>query len=323
MGGDGLPGPTDAWLTLAGAGRADLPDPARHAGQLGDVPAARAAGDRRRPGGRDERRPGGAGPGRRLVRARSTPRTASRSRRWASASTGSRSSSRSSPACGRRRPGSSTPSPASTTRSPTRRPCRSRSSRRARRSSWAAGARSAPRRWRPASPTSSTPRSPALADVPALFDRVRAACAADRPRPSRRPSPRRWCSAAAATTPRSQRRAAAIGRDVDEMRANGGVVGTPGEVGGHDRPVRRGRRVPDVPADAGPDGSAPHRTGRGRGGPAALLTKPCRALAPGCPCPNARCFRAATQSCGGRRFPLCERRSAASRRASGAALPVL
>ena len=109
MGGDGLPGPTDAWVTLAGAGRADIPDPARHAGHLGDVPPARPAGDQRGPGRRDERRPGRAGAGRRLVRGGAHRRTGSRSRRSASASTGSRSSSRSSTACGTA-PGGATPS---------------------------------------------------------------------------------------------------------------------------------------------------------------------------------------------------------------------
>ena len=42
MGGDGLPGPTDAWVTLAGLARETSRDPARHAGDRGDVPAARA-----------------------------------------------------------------------------------------------------------------------------------------------------------------------------------------------------------------------------------------------------------------------------------------
>ena len=48
----GEPGPTDAWVTLAGAGPRDLADPARHAGHLGHVPAARPAGDRGGPGRR-------------------------------------------------------------------------------------------------------------------------------------------------------------------------------------------------------------------------------------------------------------------------------
>ena len=39
---DGLPGPTDAWMTLAALARETEPHPARHAGEPGDVPAARA-----------------------------------------------------------------------------------------------------------------------------------------------------------------------------------------------------------------------------------------------------------------------------------------
>ena len=42
----GLPGPTDAWITLAGLARGHQPHPARHARHLGDVPPARAARDR-------------------------------------------------------------------------------------------------------------------------------------------------------------------------------------------------------------------------------------------------------------------------------------
>ena len=38
----GLPGPTDAWMTLAGLARETSPDPARHPGQRGDVPSTRA-----------------------------------------------------------------------------------------------------------------------------------------------------------------------------------------------------------------------------------------------------------------------------------------
>ena len=42
MGTDGLPGPTDAWITLAGLARETSHDPARHADDLGHLPAARA-----------------------------------------------------------------------------------------------------------------------------------------------------------------------------------------------------------------------------------------------------------------------------------------
>ncbi len=56
-GGDGLPGPTDAWVTLGRHRPGDLDDPSRHPGHVGDVPAPRAAGDHRRPGRRHVRRP--------------------------------------------------------------------------------------------------------------------------------------------------------------------------------------------------------------------------------------------------------------------------
>ncbi len=55
MSGDGLPGPTDSWVTLAGIAR-DHHHPAGHAGDVGDLPLPRPAGDLGRPGRRDERR---------------------------------------------------------------------------------------------------------------------------------------------------------------------------------------------------------------------------------------------------------------------------
>ena len=67
--GPGLPGPTDAWVTLAGPGPRHRAHPPRHAGHGGHLPAARAAGHRRRAGRRHVRRPGRAGPRHRLVRA--------------------------------------------------------------------------------------------------------------------------------------------------------------------------------------------------------------------------------------------------------------
>ena len=70
MGGDGLPGPTDAWVTLGRSGPRDQPDPPGHADDGGHVPAARAAGDLGRPGRPDERRPGRARHRRGLVRGR-------------------------------------------------------------------------------------------------------------------------------------------------------------------------------------------------------------------------------------------------------------
>ena len=42
FGGDGLPGPTDAWITLAGLARDTTRAAPRHARLTGDVPPARA-----------------------------------------------------------------------------------------------------------------------------------------------------------------------------------------------------------------------------------------------------------------------------------------
>ena len=70
MGGDGLPGPTDSWVTLGAIARETRAHPARHARHVRHVPAPGAA---RRPGGagrRHERGTGRARPRRRLVRRR-------------------------------------------------------------------------------------------------------------------------------------------------------------------------------------------------------------------------------------------------------------
>ena len=67
-----------------------------------------------------------------------------------------------------------------------------------------------------------------LEDIPAIYERVRAASAA-----IGRPQAPAFSAAAVLCVGRDdaevQRRAAAIGRDADEMRAGGGVVGTPAE----------------------------------------------------------------------------------------------
>jgi alkanesulfonate monooxygenase SsuD/methylene tetrahydromethanopterin reductase-like flavin-dependent oxidoreductase (luciferase family) len=66
-------------------------------------------------------------------------------------------------------------------------------------------------------------------DVPAMFDRVRTAAAE-----AGRTQPPAFSAAVVLCCGRDdaevRRRAAVIGRDVDEMRANGGAVGTPGEI---------------------------------------------------------------------------------------------
>ena len=105
MGGDGLPGPTDSWVTLGRPRARDDHDPARHDGDLGDLPLPRPAGDRGRPGRPDERRPCRARHRRRLVRRRAPgvrdPVPADRrALRPARGPAGA-----SSPACGRHREG--------------------------------------------------------------------------------------------------------------------------------------------------------------------------------------------------------------------------
>ena len=64
------PGPTDAWMTLAGLARETKRIQPRHAGEPRDVPAARRSRHRGRTGRRDVGGQGRAGPRRRLVRGR-------------------------------------------------------------------------------------------------------------------------------------------------------------------------------------------------------------------------------------------------------------
>jgi hypothetical protein len=128
----------------------DQPDPPGHPGHLGHLPAPRSAGRLGGRGRRHERGPGRArasGPGGSRP---STPPTGSPSRRWASGSSGWRSSWPSSPGCGPPRRRAVQPGGPSTTRSRTARPCPSRSSVPAHRSSSAvATGPSGPRGWPP------------------------------------------------------------------------------------------------------------------------------------------------------------------------------
>ena len=112
--------------------------------------------------------------------------------------------------------------------------CPSRCSSRARRSSSAgAGAQAHAARWRRATPPSSTCRSRRSTASPTRCDRVRAACEAIEPRPDvARVLGRAGRRVLRATTrPRSSAGPTAIGRQPDELRANGAA--------GH---ARRGRR---------------------------------------------------------------------------------
>ena len=98
--GSGAPGPTDAWATLAALAVETSTDQARHAGHGGHLPAAGAARDHRRAGGRDERRPGRVRPRHRLVRRRAPGLRHSVPAAEGAVRPTSKSSWRSSPACG-------------------------------------------------------------------------------------------------------------------------------------------------------------------------------------------------------------------------------
>ena len=131
------PGPSDAWITLAGLARDTTTSASarssrrRRSGCPGRSRSRWPASTRcRAVGSSSGSAPAGTRP--------STPRTASRSPTSGRGSTASRSSWRSSPVCGARRRVRRTRSTASTTSSPTRPHFRSRSRRAARRSSSAA-----------------------------------------------------------------------------------------------------------------------------------------------------------------------------------------
>ncbi len=171
-------------------------------------------------------------------------------------------------------------STAATTRSPIRRGCPSRCSGRTRRS-WSAGTGPGGRHgWPPGTRTSSTWGSPAWRRPAPQFGRVREACQAA----GRDPASLGYSAAQVTCCGRDEaelaRRAAAIGRDAG--RAAGRRAGRlAGRDRGPDRPVRRARRQPDVPADPGParpgpPGAAGHRGHapgpRRRGAPPTGLT---------------------------------------------------
>ena len=228
MGGAGLPGPTDAWLTLAALGRetstirlgtlvtsATFRPPALLAIQVAQADQMS--------GGRSTSASARAGS------PRSTPHTASRSPAPPSGSTGSRSRWRSSPACGRRRSVRRSRSPASTTRWPTPPRCPSPSSSRGPPILIGGNGKR---------------RTPALAaryadefNVPfgsleqnrTMFERVDAACEEI----GRDPGDVIRSSALVLCCGKDEaeiaRRAASIGREVDELRENG-LAGTPQEV---------------------------------------------------------------------------------------------
>ena len=146
------------------------------------------------------------------------------------------------------------------------------------RSSSAGAAPSARRGSRPPTRTSSTGASPRSQDTADAFDRVRAACAE-----TGRELVLSVAHAAlrrAGTTPSWPGGRPAIGRDLDELRANA-LAGTPAEVVDRIGRLRRGRRDAVLPAGAGPVRPGPPRPGR-RAGRAAARDAAARRPDPGC-----------------------------------------
>ena len=257
--------------------RRDQQDPARHAGHLGDLPVPGPARHRRRVRRRDERRPRGARHRRGLVRGRARrlrhPVPAGRG----SASTASKSNSPSSPASGRRRPARSsatqgthyqvTDSPALP--KPVQRP----------RPPVIIGGHG-PRRTPALAARYADEFNIAFSSVGAAaaqFGRVREACAAA----GRDPAALVYSAAQTVCCGKDEatlsRRAASIGRDVAELRAQ-----RPGRIAGRDRRqdrhVRRRRRaglLPPGPRPRRPRPPGRHR--RGRPAPGVTGRRPPRA----------------------------------------------
>ena len=197
---------------------------------LGDLPAARAAGDHGRPGRPDERRPGRAGPRRGLVRAgaRRVRHPVPAARRAVRPARGAARRHHRPVGDARRARPSTHDGPhypvARLAGAAQAGPGRRRADHRRRRRQAAHAHRSPP-----ATPPSSTPASSRRRTPAGCSTRCDAACARGRPRPrdAGATPPPRW-SASAATTPTLRRRAEAIGRDVDELGENG-LAGTPSE----------------------------------------------------------------------------------------------
>ena len=193
------------------------------------LPAARAAGDRRGAGRRHERRAGRARHRRRLVR-----RRASRLRHPVPADAGAVRPARGAARDHHRpvddaRRASGSRTAGATTSSPTPRRCRSRCSSPTRRSSSAATAPSARRRSRRATRRSSTCRS-RRSTCTASPSTGCSRRARTRDATRRRCAPRSRCVVCCGRDEAEfRRRADAIGREPDELRANG-AAGLPGEV---------------------------------------------------------------------------------------------
>ena len=114
---------------------------------------------------------------------------------------------------------------ASSTPSPTRPACPSRT-RPSRRSSWAAAASGVRRRWRPGTPTSTTSPSRPFEDGLPILERVRRACEEAGRDPASMITSSALVLCVGKDEAEFQRRAAAIGHDPAELRANqlGGTV---------------------------------------------------------------------------------------------------
>ena len=268
---DGRRRPARPDRRLGDAGRAgpgDQPDPARHPGDAGHVPAAGPAGDLGRPGRPDERRPGRAGHRRGLVRGGAHARTASRSRRWASGSTGSRSSSQIVTGLWSTPPGETFAFDGATTAAGLARRCPSRSRRphpdhrrRHRAEADAAAGRPVRRRVQHASP-SSRGHAP-------MYDRVRAGVRGGGPATGRWSTPPCMTTVCGRDDAEIARRAAAIGQPVEQLK-DGRAVRHPGRDRRHAGRFRRRRSQPDLPAGDGPGRPRAHRTAGCRGAAARL-----------------------------------------------------
>ena len=211
-------------------GPRDQHDPARHAGDRGDLPASRPARDQRGAGRPDERRPGRARHRRRLVRggARGVRHPVPRHRRAVRPARGAArhhhravgdADGRDFSYDGEALPG----------RRLARR-CRSRCSAKPPVHRSAAAARSGRPHWPRGTPTSSTCRSSTIERQRPQFDAGARGVRGDRARSRRRSStPTRSCSASARTRRRSPGGPRPSAATPDELRENG-LAGTPHEV---------------------------------------------------------------------------------------------
>ena len=123
------------------------------------------------------------------------------------------------------------------------------------------------------SPPSSTSRSSPLDQLTAIYDRVRAAVADAGRSPDSLTYSAAFVVCAGRDDAQVATRAAAIGREVDELRGNSPLVGTPNEIVDKLGPVRRSRCATGLPAASGHDRPRPPRSVRQRGHTAVELSR--------------------------------------------------